>query len=170
MLDVGLFTFTESHIVKMLKICWFFPIQRCKMQICIQNMYFSLLLWNRCYLLSERLFQHFFFILQYCIKGQVPWVKKLTWKIFLGVSSKFCTKNENCLRHFFQNQNKHRIIIYSDQLPRQYLNWRDLTFRYKFVFANGYYKLGNKRSMHCKYEFAFWICIFCIETPRVHLG
>ena len=33
-----------------LKICWFFPIQRCKMQICIQNMYFSLLLWNRCYL------------------------------------------------------------------------------------------------------------------------
>ena len=63
MLDVGLFIFTESHIGKMLKICWFFPIQRCKMQICIQNMYFSLLLWSRCYLLSERLFQHFF---SYC--------------------------------------------------------------------------------------------------------
>ena len=61
MLDVGLFNFTESHIVKMLKICWLFPIQRCKMQICIQNMYFSLLLWNRCYLLSTRLFRHFFY-------------------------------------------------------------------------------------------------------------
>ena len=79
MLDVGLFIFTESHIVKMLKICWFFPIQRCKMQICIQNMYFSLLLWNRCYLLSKRLFQHFS-ILQYCIKGLVPWGKTIVFQ------------------------------------------------------------------------------------------
>ena len=114
MLNIGLFTFTESHIVKMLKICWFFPIQRCKMQICIQNMYFSLLLWNRCYLLSERLFQHFFFILQYCIEGLVSWVITLTWKVF---RPNFVQKFK---MHFFNNQkNPTELPFNSDQLPSQ---------------------------------------------------
>ena len=118
MLDVGLFNFTESHIVKMLKICWLFPIQRCKMQICIQNMYFSLLLWSRCYLLSERLFQHFFFILQYCIKGLVPWVKTLMWNIFLGVSSKiFVQKSKIVSSIVFKIETNTELSFYSDQLP-----------------------------------------------------
>ena len=54
-------------------------------------------------------FPTFFFILQYCIKGLVPWVKTLMWTIFLGVSSKILFKKRKLSPAFFKN--KHRIII-----------------------------------------------------------
>ena len=67
----------------------------------------------------RKAFPTFFFILQYCIKGLVPWVITLTWEILLGVSSKnFVQKSKIVSSIFFKIKTNTELSFYSDQLPK----------------------------------------------------